>query len=190
MDAVWRGARIARWRGPMPGLDRQGWPSGVAPGIPPRVHVISIPPATGPVIVTICTSCRPPGSDLAAAPGRALYEMTVRAADGPPVRFAPPSASASASASVPPRSRQRGATPSSLVTSTPASMPPILSLWRKPAQPAPTVLLHGGTGRRPYAAASSPACPRRTGRPRTAARQPEPMRSTFPFHTPLSHRRH
>jgi len=37
---------------------------------------------TGPVIVTVCTSCRSAGSDIAEAPGRALYEATVRAADG------------------------------------------------------------------------------------------------------------
>ncbi|MCZ8319979.1 MAG: DUF1636 domain-containing protein [Novosphingobium sp.] len=66
----------------MPGLDRQGWPSGVTPG---TASVSSSPSShrpEGPVIVTVCTSCRAPGADLAEAPGRALYDATVRAAEG------------------------------------------------------------------------------------------------------------
>ncbi len=74
----------------MPGLDRQGWH--LAPWRREHCIVTTNPspdrPA-GPVIVTVCTSCRAPGTELAEAPGRKLFEAVASAAEGTDCRVRP-----------------------------------------------------------------------------------------------------
>mgnify|MGYP001160634677 FL=1 len=71
----------------MPGLDHQGWPVDVRRRSVCRDDMAFMSKPIGPVIITVCTSCREAGVERADAPGRRLFEsITAAAGDGIVVR--------------------------------------------------------------------------------------------------------
>ncbi len=64
----------------MPGLDHQGWPVDVWRRSACHDACLPMTKPTGPVIVTVCTSCRQAGVERADAPGRRLFDALAGAA--------------------------------------------------------------------------------------------------------------